>query len=81
VTVSGFGGKELKAVTWNASDLKGFPVQIEFMWRGATNRTVFKTVRLLKPDGYQYDPPVGFKRYTTMMGLVQGTMTQGGGRR
>lgn len=50
----------LRAVTWNAADLKDFPVQIELTERQARVRMRFTQVRFTKPDAQQFDPPANY---------------------
>ena len=52
----------LEAVTWNATDLKDFPVRIEMKEKGNTARMCFSQVRFVKPDAKQFDVPAGYGR-------------------
>ena len=40
----------LQATTWNATDLKDFPIQIEIKENGNTTIMHFMNVNLAKPD-------------------------------
>jgi hypothetical protein len=53
----------LQAVTWNASDLKDFPVRIETNEGGNTTVMHFQQVNLTKPDPRLFDPPAGYKQF------------------
>jgi hypothetical protein len=57
-------GKEtvLEAVTWNATDLKDFPLQVEMKEKDRTVRMHFTDVRLVKPDAQQFEIPAGYGR-------------------
>jgi hypothetical protein len=57
-------GKEtvLEAVTWNATDLKDFPLQVEMKEKDRTVRMHFTDVRLVKPDAQQFEIPNGYSR-------------------
>jgi hypothetical protein len=49
-----------EAVTWNAADLKDFPLQIDIKDKGNTVRMRFTQVRFVKPDAKQFDPPATY---------------------
>lgn len=67
-------GKEHVSTVWNATDLKNFPVKIDTTEEGMTMTMVFKNVKLAKPDADQFNPPAGFKKYDSMMSLMQQEM-------
>jgi hypothetical protein len=50
----------LEATTWNATDLKDFPLQIEFKLQNSTVRMRFSQVELAKPDARQFEVPANF---------------------
>lgn len=50
----------LEATTWNATDLKDFPVQIETKEKGNTVLMRFSQVQLAKPDAKQFELPAGY---------------------
>jgi hypothetical protein len=50
----------LQAVTWNAADLKDFPVQIEMKEKGNTLRMHFTQIQITKPDPKQFDVPPAY---------------------
>jgi hypothetical protein len=82
VVVKGDNGPMLEATTWNATDLKGFPVQIESMEQDKISVILFKDVQLSKPDASRFDVPSNYARYKNqqdlMMGLARKAM--GGGK-
>jgi hypothetical protein len=49
-----------EAVTWNAADLKDFPLQIEIREKLTTVRMRFNQVRLVKLDAQQFDVPAKY---------------------
>ena len=53
-------GRCLEAVTWNAADLKDFPLQIEMKEKDNTVRMRFTQVRFVKPDAKQFDLPATY---------------------
>jgi len=57
----------LEATTWNATELKDFPVQIETKEQGDTSTMRFTHVQFARPDAKQFEPPAGYK-------LVSGSM-------
>jgi hypothetical protein len=57
VTVRNDKGPVLEAVTWNAADLKDFPLQIQMNQKDNKVLMRFSQVRLVKPDAKQFDLP------------------------
>jgi hypothetical protein len=55
------GAVLLQATTWNASDLKDFPVQIQMQDGGNSTTLHFMNISLVKPDPKLFDIPAGFK--------------------
>ena len=73
VTVTDEAGKKSEAVAWNATDLKGFPIQVELQEQQGTSVIMrYKDIKLAKPDAKLFEPPVGFKKYTSQQELMQG---------
>jgi len=60
VVVTDTNGPVLQAVTWNAADLKDFPLQIEMKEKGNTVRMHFTQLRFTKPDPQQFDVPAAY---------------------
>jgi hypothetical protein len=50
----------LHATTWNATDLKDFPLQIEIKENRSTARMRFTQVRFVKPAAAEFDPPANY---------------------
>jgi hypothetical protein len=69
-------GKNIEALTWYASDLKNFPLQIQAKEKDNTSILHFTEVKLTKPDAKQFEPPAGYTQYTNQMELMQGMMTK-----
>jgi hypothetical protein len=67
-------GKTVEATTWNAKDLKDFPIQIETKEDANSSFMRFKQVQFTKPDASQFEPPTGFAVYTSQQELMQGMM-------
>lgn len=55
------GAVLLQATTWNAADLKDFPIQIELKEGGNSTIMHFMNVKLAIPDPHIFDIPAGFK--------------------
>lgn len=60
VVVKDTNGPVLQAVTWNAADLKDFPLQIEMKEKINTVRMHFTQLRFTKPDPQQFDVPTAY---------------------
>lgn len=69
-------GKKHEATTWNATDLKNFPIKIEQAENGTTSTWIFKDIKLAKPDSSLFDPPADFTKYASMQELMQQVMLQ-----
>lgn len=75
-------GRTQTLFTWNATDLKDFPVRVEAP--DASNGKVqmdYKDIKLEKPDAKLFEAPAGFTRYENVQALLQGEMMKrmGGG--
>jgi hypothetical protein len=55
------GAVLIQATTWNAADLKDFPIQIEMKESGNTTTMHFQNVNLAKPDAKLFDIPSGYR--------------------
>jgi hypothetical protein len=55
------GAVLIQATTWNAADLKDFPIQIEIKESGNITMMHFQNVNLAKPDARLFDIPAGYK--------------------
>jgi hypothetical protein len=62
VVVKSGKGPVLEAVTWNASDLKDFPLQVELKEKGNTMRMHFTLVRFAKPDPKLFELPASYSK-------------------
>jgi hypothetical protein len=54
------GGVVLQATTWNATDLNGFPIQIELKENGFSTIMHFININMVKPDSRLFDIPAGY---------------------
>jgi hypothetical protein len=53
-------GTALQAVTWNAADLKDFPLQIEIKEKGNIVRMHFTQIQFTKPGPQQFEVPPAY---------------------
>jgi hypothetical protein len=60
----------LQATTWNAADLKEFPVKIETRENGSTTVMHFQQITLGHPDPKLFEPPAGYKQYGNPQDLL-----------
>lgn len=67
-------GKKIEATTWNATDLKDFPVQIQTKDNDTTSFLRFKQVQLVKPDEKLFDPPADYTNYTDQAAMQEAVM-------
>lgn len=75
VVVTDDEGRKFEAMTWNATDLKKFPIKIEITEPGAhTTTMLFTNVKLAKPDAALFEPPVDYKKYENLGLLMQQEM-------
>ena len=57
--------------TWNATDLKKFPIKIVGSEDGRSMEMMFKNVKLEKPTAGQFDPPTKFTKYDNVGTMMQ----------
>ena len=69
-------GKTIEALTWNATDLKDFPLQIQAKEKDNTSVIRFSDVKLTKPDAKLFEPPAGYTQYTNQIELMQAMMAK-----
>jgi|SRR6185437_4171846 len=70
------GAVLIQATTWNAIDLKGFPVQIEVTENGRTTIMHFMNVNLARPDSRLFDVPAGYKQIKDPQDLMNNASRQ-----
>jgi hypothetical protein len=74
ILIKGDAAKPLEATTWNATDLKDFPIQIESKNNENTSIIHYKDVRFTKLDPKQFEPPEGYTAYKDQSELMVGLM-------
>jgi hypothetical protein len=60
----------LTATTWNATDLRDFPIQIATKENDNTSIMRFQQIQFVRPEPKQFDPPANFKQYHDPQTLV-----------
>jgi hypothetical protein len=72
VVVKNGANAVLAATTWNATDLKDFPIQIATKENGLTSIMRFQQVQFARLDAKQFEPPAGFTAYSDPQALMLG---------
>jgi hypothetical protein len=67
-------GKTQEVLTWNATEMKDFPVKIETKEDGNTIIMESKEVKFEKPDAKLFEVPAGFTRYDNPQVMFQTEM-------
>ncbi len=76
VVITDSKGQNLEATTWNASDLKNFPVQIQTKDKENTSVIRFSNVQLAKANAGDFEPPAGYTQYSSPAEMMQGMMSK-----
>jgi hypothetical protein len=81
VTVTDSQGKTTEATTWNATDLRNFPVAIETTDKGAQVTLFFSNVRFGPPPGTTFELPRDLRKYADTREMMREAMMKllGGG--
>jgi hypothetical protein len=67
------GGKQT-ITSWEASDMKGFPVQAQMVESGQNILVKLRDVKLSRPDSKLFDPPAGYKKYNDIQTMMTAAM-------
>jgi hypothetical protein len=70
VTVKDGDAVVLEALTWNATELKDFPVQVETKEKENISVMRFSDIKIGKPDAKQFEPPTDFKGYSSAQQMM-----------
>ena len=81
VVITDAKGQNVEATTWNANDLKGFPIQIETKDKDNTSIIRFSNVQLAKADAKDFEPPSDFTQYDSPQAMMQGMMNKAQGQK
>jgi hypothetical protein len=74
VVIKSHTGVILEAITWNATDLKNFPVQIETREKEQISVMRFRDVQFTRPDSKRFELPAGYAAYDDPQDLVISVM-------
>lgn len=80
VTMTPEGGKKIEMTTWEATDLKGFPIQTQMIQDGSTITTCFKNVKSGKPAASLFEPPAGYTKHDSPQSMMMKAAMGGMGR-
>lgn len=72
--VSDSAGRSVEAITWDATDLKNLPIQIETQEKDTVSTVRFKQVQFSPPVASFFEPPSGFTQYDNPRDLQLGVM-------
>lgn len=75
LTVSDDKGHKQTITTWEATDMKSFPVQAQMMENGQSIVVNFRDVKLTKPDAKVFEPQGGFKKYDDIQQMMAKAMS------
>lgn len=81
VAITDAQGKTQEATTWNATDLRGFPVAIEATDKGTQVTLFFSNVRFGPPPGTAFELPRDLRKYADTREMMREAMMKllGGG--
>lgn len=68
-------GRKQTMVSWEAADLKGFPVQAQMVENGQNLLVKLRDVKLNRPDSKLFEPPSGYKKFNDIQSLMAQGMT------
>jgi len=74
VTITDSQGKKQDFTTWNATDMKDFPVKLETSFEGQTITIAYKDIKFDKPDAKLFEAPSGFAKHSNMQALMMEQM-------
>lgn len=74
VVITDEKGEKVDAFTWNATDMKDFPIQIQTKEAENTSVVKFSSVSFEPPPAAQFEVPAGFTQYKDQQELMQGIM-------
>jgi len=74
VTVTDASGGTQQAITWNAGDLRDFPLQIQMADKQNVMILRFRNPKLVAPQAELFVVPGGYKQYDSQRELMQAVM-------
>ena len=76
VTLTDDKGAKQRAIVWNATDLKDFPVQMQLTEDDNTVIMKFKDIKLGSPDNSHFDAPAGMAKFDSVNALMSDAITK-----
>lgn len=70
ITLTDDQGQKERITTWEATDMKNFPIQAQLFEAGQNILVKFRDVKLSAPDAKLFEPPAGYKKYDDMQSLM-----------
>jgi hypothetical protein len=70
------GGHFISAVVWEATDMGGFPIRMDWTDEGLNWSVVLSAVDTKPPKAGLFEIPAGYKRYSGFKELVRATCTE-----
>lgn len=67
-------GQKAEAITWDATDLKDLPIQIQTEEKDTISLVRFKQIQFARPPASLFEPPSGFTQYDNAEDLKLGVM-------
>ncbi len=74
VTLTTPQGRKIEVTVWTASDLNGFPLQIQTTEKGDTVTFRYRNVKFTAPGQELFEPPTGYTAYSSMEAFTAGMM-------
>lgn len=74
VLISGANGQSAEAITWDATDLKDLPIQIQTKEKDTISTVRFKQIQFERPADGLFEPPSGYTQYDNPEDLKLGVM-------
>ena len=74
VVITTDDGKQYEMFTWQATDMKDFPIKSEMKSGNDTITTVFKNIKLTAPPASLFEIPANLKKYGSMQEMMMSGM-------
>lgn len=68
------GGESHQFTTWNATDLRNFPIEIAISDQGTSVTMTFQNVSFAAIPAYEFQPPSAYSHYDNIQALMQAAM-------
>ncbi len=74
LTMTMDNGRKMNMFVWQAADLNQFPIKTEATHDQTTITTVFRDIKMTRPDASLFQVPAGFKEYSNMQEMMMSVM-------